>query len=55
MGTAVTAVTMAALAADGILAGLSLDKVIIQLPARHRIGVTAQAATLIGVAIAAGI
>jgi hypothetical protein len=35
---------MAALVADGILAGLSLDKVIVQLPARRRIGVTAYAA-----------
>ena len=34
---------MAALVADGILAGLSLDKVIVQLPAR-RIGVAAYAA-----------
>jgi len=34
----------AALVADGILAGLSLDKVIVQLPARRRIGVTAYAA-----------
>jgi hypothetical protein len=42
--TAVTSVAMAALAADGILAGLSLDKVIVQLPARRRIGVTAYAA-----------
>jgi membrane associated rhomboid family serine protease len=44
MEAAVTGVAMAALAADGILAGLSLDKVIVQLPARHRIGVTAYAA-----------
>jgi hypothetical protein len=29
---AVTGVAMAALVADGILAGLSLDKVIVQLP-----------------------
>jgi len=35
---------MAALVADGILAGLSLDKVIVQLPARRRIGVSAYAA-----------
>jgi membrane associated rhomboid family serine protease len=34
---------MAALVADGILAGLSLDKVIVQFPARRRIGVTAYA------------
>ena len=44
MNAAVTGVAMAALAADGILAGLSLDKVIVQLPARRRIGVTAYAA-----------
>jgi hypothetical protein len=41
---AVTGVAMAALVADGILAGLSLDKVIVQLPSRRRIGVTAYAA-----------
>jgi hypothetical protein len=41
---AVTSVAMAALVADGILAGLSLDKVIVQLPARRRIGVIAYAA-----------
>jgi hypothetical protein len=41
---AVTGVAMAALVADGILAGLWLDKVIVQLPARRRIGVTACAA-----------
>jgi hypothetical protein len=41
---AVTSVAMAALVADGILAGLSLDKVIVQLPARRRIGVTAYVA-----------
>jgi hypothetical protein len=41
---AVTGVALAALAADPILAGLSLDKVIVQLPARRRIGVTAYAA-----------
>jgi hypothetical protein len=34
----VTAVAIAALVADGILAGLSLDKVIVQLPARRRMG-----------------
>jgi hypothetical protein len=34
----VTGVTLAALAANGILAGLSLDKVIVQLPARRRMG-----------------
>jgi hypothetical protein len=41
---AVTSVAMAALVADGLLAGLSLDKVIVQLPARRQIGVTAYAA-----------
>src|SRR5215468_7383306 len=41
---AVTGMAMAALVADGILAGLSLDKVIVQLHARRRIGVTAYAA-----------
>ena len=44
MDAAVTSVAVAALVADGILAGLSLDKVIVQLPARQRIGVTAYAA-----------
>ncbi len=44
MDAAVTSLTVAALVADGILAGLSLDKVIIQLPARQRIGVSAYAA-----------
>jgi membrane associated rhomboid family serine protease len=44
MDAAVTGVAMAALVADGLLAGLSLDKVIVQLPARRRIGVTAYAA-----------
>jgi len=44
VNAAVTSVAMAALVADGILAGLSLDKVIVQLPARRRIGVTAYAA-----------
>jgi hypothetical protein len=44
MDTAVISVAMAALVADGILAGLSLDKVIVQLPARGRIGVIAYAA-----------
>ncbi len=33
MDAAVTSVAVAALVADGILAGLSLDKVIVQLPA----------------------
>lgn len=40
----VAGVTLAALAADGLLAGLSLDKVIVQLPARRRIGAIAYAA-----------
>ena len=44
MDAAVTGVAMAVLVADGILAGLSLEKVIVQLPARRRIGVTAYAA-----------
>ncbi len=43
MDAAVTSVAMAALVADGLLAGLSLDKVVVQLPARRRIGVTAYA------------
>lgn len=43
MDAAVTSVAMAALVADGLLAGLSLDKVIVQLPARQRIGMTAYA------------
>lgn len=38
MDGVVTGVTLAALAADGMLAGLSLDKVIVQLPARRRMG-----------------
>jgi hypothetical protein len=44
MDAAVTSVAIAALVADGLLAGLSLDKVIVQLPARRKIGVTAYAA-----------
>jgi len=36
-------VVVAALLFDGILAGLSLDKVIVQLPARHRMGVVGYA------------
>ena len=44
MHAAVTSLATTALAANGILAGLSLDKVIVQLPARRRIGVTAYAA-----------
>ncbi len=39
MDTVVTGVAMAALVADGLLAELSLDKVIVQLPARRRMGV----------------
>ena len=38
MDAAVTGVAVAALVADGLLAGLSLDKVIVQLPARARMG-----------------
>jgi hypothetical protein len=44
MDGVVAGVTLAALAADGLLAGLSLDKVIVQLPARRRIGAIAYAA-----------
>ncbi|MDR0342421.1 MAG: hypothetical protein LBI49_04765 [Nocardiopsaceae bacterium] len=44
MDGAVTAMTLAALVSDGILTGLSLDKVIVQLPARRRMGVTSYAA-----------
>lgn len=44
MDAAVTSTAMAALVADGILAGLSLDRVIVQLPVRRRIGVSAYAA-----------
>ena len=44
MDGVVAGVTLAALAADGLLAGLSLDKVIVQLPARRRIGAVAYAA-----------
>jgi hypothetical protein len=44
VNAAVTGVAVAALTADGMLAGLSLDKVIVQLPARRRIGITAYAA-----------
>jgi hypothetical protein len=44
MDASVTGVAVAALLADGILAGLSLDKVIVQLPARRAIGVSAYAA-----------
>ncbi len=44
MDAAVTSAVMAALVADGLLAGLSLDKVIVQLPARRKIGLTAYAA-----------
>jgi hypothetical protein len=35
---------VAALLLSGVLAGLSLDKVIVQLPARHRMGAVAYAA-----------
>ena len=38
MDALVTAVALAALVADGLLAGLSLDKVIVQLPARRQLG-----------------
>ena len=44
MDSVVAGVTLAALVADGLLAGLSLDKVIVQLPARWRIGAVAYAA-----------
>lgn len=44
MDGVVAGVTIAALVADGLLAGLSLDKVIVQLPARRRIGAVAYAA-----------
>ncbi|MGH3169959.1 MAG: hypothetical protein ACRDN0_29265 [Trebonia sp.] len=44
MDDVVATVTLAALVADGLLAGLSLDKVIVQLPARRRIGAVAYAA-----------
>ena len=44
MDGVVAGITLAALAADGLLAGLSLDKVIVQLPARRRIGAVAYAA-----------
>jgi hypothetical protein len=40
----VTGLALAALTADGLLAGLSLDKVVVQLPARQRMGVVAYAA-----------
>jgi hypothetical protein len=36
-------VAVAALLVSGVLAGLSLDKVIVQLPARHRMGAVAYA------------
>ena len=44
MDTAVAGVAIAALVADGLLAGLSLDKVIVQLPARRQMGVVGYAA-----------
>jgi hypothetical protein len=43
MDAVVTGVAVAALVADGLLAGLSLDKVIVQLPARRRMGVVGYA------------
>lgn len=43
MAGAVTGMMLAALVADGLLAGLSLDKVIVQLPARRRMGVVGYA------------
>lgn len=43
MDAVVTGVAVAALVADGLLAGLSLDKVIVQLPARRRIRVVGYA------------
>jgi hypothetical protein len=43
MDAVVTSVAVAALAADGLLAGLSLEKVIVQLPARRRMGVVGYA------------
>ena len=44
MDAVVTGMAVAALVADGLLAGLSLDKVIVQLPARRRMGVAGYAA-----------
>jgi hypothetical protein len=44
MDGVVTGVTLAALVAGGLLAGLSLDKVIVQLPARQKMGAVAYAA-----------
>ena len=37
-----SALVLAATAADGLLAGASLDQSIKQLPARHRIGAVAE-------------
>jgi hypothetical protein len=44
MHNVVAGITLAALAVDRLLAGLSLDKVIVQLPARRWLGVVAYAA-----------
>lgn len=44
MDGVVAGLALAALAADGLLAGLSLDKVIVQLPARRQMGAVAYAA-----------
>jgi hypothetical protein len=44
MDGVVAGVALAALVADGLLAGLSLDKVIVQLPARRQMGAVAYAA-----------
>jgi len=44
MNGVVAGMTLAALTADGLLAGLSLDKVIVQLPARRKMGAAAYAA-----------
>lgn len=44
MDAVVTGMAVAAMVADGLLAGLSLDKVIVQLPARWRMGVVGYAA-----------
>ena len=43
MDSIVRDVAVAALLLSGVLAGLSLDKVIVQLPARHRMGAVAYA------------
>lgn len=44
MDNVVAGLTLAALVSDGLLAGLSLDKVIVQLPARRQMGAVAYAA-----------